>query len=200
LPIAEELGGAVEGLEGELACGGLVEARVEAGLGEGVDEEGDEGGPRAAKCGDGVELRFVDGQGQAYALEDIGDRLEGIGGHIGAVGVGGGHLAYEASGVGHDAYDGGWELLADSVDGDAGEDGDDGVVGPEGGGEAFEGVGEVLRLEGEDDNICICKDLRVVVGGGDGVVVGELLTALGQEIGADDVFGGGEVVLKYASE
>lgn len=69
----EELGGAEEGVEGELGGGFGGEASGDGAVSEGGGELEDVGGAAAAGGGDGVEVGFWDGEDWAHGTEDLLD-------------------------------------------------------------------------------------------------------------------------------
>lgn len=163
LPIQHHPGGTPHCLRRHKLCLRPREPHGHGAVGEGLQEEAEEGGTGAAERGGDVHVR----RGEGYRAADTSEEPIDEGGEVGWEGRrrGGDHghgFANEGGGVGHDADDAREGMLfvlgfiEDIVDlglGDAGADADQEFVGESRDNAGFrEDLDDLVRLAGEDDD------------------------------------------------
>ena len=94
------------GLRGELRGDVAGQADLDAGFGEGLDDDVDVGRAGGGEAGDGVHVLLVDDDGAADGLKDALGQLHLLGADEAAAAEAGSSRAERRGGVGHGADDG----------------------------------------------------------------------------------------------
>ena len=159
----QQLGAPEHRLRGELQGSAAGEADFDARVGQGLDDQEQVGGAAAGETGDGVELRLLEQDGEAHAVED-GARGGEIGvGRVlpeGERGRGGAHCRGR---VGHGAHDAHRRMQPpfDGLDGHASGHADDQLVARDVGGDPAQDLIEDLRLDAEHDDVALARDFGI---------------------------------------
>ena len=183
---------------GELGGDVAGEADVDAGFGEGLDDDVNEGGAAAGEAGDGVHVLFVDDDGAADGAEDALGGAELGFGDVAAAAEGGDAGGEHGRGVGHGADDAEFHTRAgfDGGGGDGGGEGDEELAGGEGWSDLLDEGRDLDGFDAEEDNVGGVGGFEVIGGDLHAVLGGECEGAFGVGDGSDNLVGVQEVVFE----